>query len=148
MIRPSCNHYNDIQSLEKQPWVLTFSRSLIPSLYRYQVKYIWLNKTCCTLNISINLTFQGWKGRTRGAGTVVGECGKGEKWTMHSTLPPGLWVAPAGDCCPLNSPPTLRRPPARQASLPLWLWDPPDCPAASTFPPGVCPERADQRCMT
>ena len=89
----------------------------------------------------IDQSFISGKERTQGTEKVLR---KGKKWTMQSTLPPGLGVALAGDCCPLNFPLTLhrrrRRPPATRASLPLWPWDPPDCPAASTSPPGVCPE--------
>lgn len=58
---------------------------------------------------------------------------------MQSTLPLVLEGARAGDCCPLSFLLNYRQPLVRQTSLPLWLWDPPDCPAASTFPPGVYP---------
>jgi len=77
----------------------------------------------------------GHGGNSKGGGGRGG----GEKWTVRSTLPAGLGVALAGDCRPLSCRPTRRRPRARRASTWPRSWDPPDCPAASTSPPAVCP---------
>lgn len=61
-----------------------------------------------------------------------------------SALPPALGVAPVEDCRPWSFPLTLRRARGSRGSLPAWPGGPPDCPAASTSPQGVCPDTERQ----